>query len=496
MSAKYDIVISYSGSDNNITPEPRWVTEFSRFLDILVTQLLGRKPTIHLAAAELMADLPEATACICVLSPDYVNSVPCMKQAENYFRKLKETSGTLGPQGNPRIFKVLKYYVPTNQHPDGYKELIGYNLYAIDMTTGESVEVRDFFTSEADRAYWMRLADLAYDLYELFTSYSANSNNILPVHQENIYLANTTRELSIQRDVIRRELQRHGYNVFPKVSIPSDAPNLEKLVTDDLEKCKLSIHLLNGGSFKRAENAASTEKTLPELQNTIAAKYSEHKKSNGNGAAAQSSFSRLIWIPPDLRATDEQQRIFVENLKRDKEALAGADVVITPLEELKSIIRNELDQSSVSDNFVKEANNGQVDKDNSKFSIYLIYDKMDADEARKIVGHLSVSGYEVLLPDLKDNILQSRQFHHWNLNRCDAVLIFMGKVSEAWVRSKLHDLLKAPGFGRDRDFKSKGLYIDKGVVINDPFILSSDLVKIQNNGEFLSELLRPFIAKI
>lgn len=496
MKFEYDILISFSDTDNKPLEKYQkgWVDSFQNFLERLLTQLMGEKPKIKISPGSASSDISsKALTMVAVLSPDYVSSVPCVKEAETFYRNL-EKENALQKDGLNRIFKVLKSYVPTNKHPEGLRELIGYNLYNINYTTGDSIEITDFFESDVENTYWLRLVDLAHDLYDIIIA----AKDKKPEHtlavggaNEYIYLANAARDLAVQRDVIKRELQRHGYTVLPNYSIPSDAPDLENKITDDLEKCKLSIHFISGSSYSKTDEK---QKGLPEIQNEIAAKFSS-KKNEKNINKDFLEFPRFIWIPPDFRVTDEQQKIFIENFKRDAQLVAGADVLSIPLEELKTIIRNELYEINTRRN--NSSSQSIANVESGKTSVYMICDKMDMNEGKKIADHLSVSGYDVILPEFTDSILESRQIHQLNLNKCDAVLIYMGKVSEKWVNSKAHDVLKSPGFGRKKIMRNKVVLVEKGVKLRDHmFLRENDFQVLHNTGEFLSETLRPFTAKL
>ncbi len=496
MKFEYDILISFSDSDNKPLGknDKGWVDSFQNFLERLLTQLMGEKPRILISSGTAAADISsKALTLVSVLSPDYVTSVPCVRESESFYRNL-EKEDTLQKDGLNRIFKVLKSYVPTNKHPEGLRDLIGYNLYNINYTTGDSIEITDFFEADVENTYWLRLVDLAHDLYDIIiASKDKKPEHALAVGSANeyIYLANAARDLAVQRDVIKRELQRHGYTVLPNYSIPSDAPDLEHKIVDDLEKCKLSIHFISGSAYGKTEEK---QKNLSEIQNEIAAKFSSKKNEKSNNKDFL-EFPRFIWIPPDFRVSDEQQKIFIENFKRDAQLVAGADVLSIPLEELKSIIRNELYE--INARKTNTVNQSFSAADSGKTSVYMICDKMDMAEGKKIADHLSVSGYEVLLPEFTNSILESRQIHQLNLNKCDAVLIYMGKVSEKWVNSKAHDVLKSPGFGRKKIMRNKVVLVEKGVKLRDHmFLRENDFYVLHNAGEFLSETLRPFTAKL
>ena len=73
-----DIIINYTEKDNEAPNknETGWVSDFARFLDIMLTQVLGRKPTIVLkseGSALSAAELKSTGILISILSPHFVN---------------------------------------------------------------------------------------------------------------------------------------------------------------------------------------------------------------------------------------------------------------------------------------------------------------------------------------------------------------------------------------------------------------------------------------
>jgi len=50
------------------------------------------------------------------------------------------------------------------EQPPRLRDLIGYEMYQLDTETGLQKEYSDFFSQEAEKQYWMKLVDLAYDI--------------------------------------------------------------------------------------------------------------------------------------------------------------------------------------------------------------------------------------------------------------------------------------------------------------------------------------------
>ena len=95
------------------------------------------------------------------------------------------------------------------------------------------------------------------------------TKDIVP-KERTVYLASTGVDILIQRDIIKRELLRHGYRVLPEQSLPKEAKLLEAMVKSDLEKCRLSIHLIGEDYGYKPKGA---DLSIVDIQNKIASEY-------------------------------------------------------------------------------------------------------------------------------------------------------------------------------------------------------------------------------
>lgn len=482
-----NIFISFSPNDDipGAAGERGWVSSFNRFLEILLTQVLGEKPSIQ-TSVKNNGSINNADVFISILSPEYLKS---KNQDElSSFLKQKSAGNDLRVNGKPRVLKVLKSLIPTDIQPPDIREFVNYDLFRFDVITGDTVELKQFFGPDAERNYWMKLVDLSYDIANILgvnVNREENRIDITNDEGESVYLAETGRELSIHRDIIKRELIRHGYRVFPDKFLTPDQPDLESVIRKEMEKCKLSIHLI-GESF--AEASLDSETSVMELENKIAAERCE--KLNLSHDKQNREFTRLIWISPEIRETNERQRLFLENLKRDTEAITGADILQTSLEDLKTIIRTELMNSSTK----KELSQRVIDK--TKTNVYLIVDPQDLQDSNSLVEYLTQQGFNVLLPEYHTNVLKTRMVHQDLLKVCDGALVYFGVVSEFWIKSKIQDILKAPGFGRTKPLNIKGIYAAGRNQLKDPYYTTNGVSIMYNNGNKFGEVLQPFLNKL
>ena len=83
------------------------------------------------------------------------------------------------------------------------------------------------------------------------------------------------------------------------------------------------------------------------------------------------------------------------------------------------------------------------------------------------------------MPEFDGELLELRKKHIDNLRNFDAAIIFKGKVNEQWVRIKVLDLLKAPGFGRKKPIIGKAIVTAPGSKLNLEVFKSQDLRVIE-----------------
>ena len=322
-------------------------------------------------------------------------------------------------------------------------------MYQLDIESGLMKEYSDFFSPEAEKQYWMKMVDLAHDIHESLAVFKAGVSKSAVKNlykHKTIYLAETSHDLSIQRNIIKRELQRYGYIVLPKAALPQTAAAVEAVVAKDLEDCGYSIHLI-GNSY--GEIPEGGEKSVVDIQNEYAGKESAAKRGR------KEDFTRLIWISANMRNISDKQKSFIEALKRDTEAQEGTEILQTPLEDFKNIMREEL----------VEAHDRKGGNDVRGKSIYLLHDRVDQTEVRPFKELIEKSGFQVIEPAFTGELLDVRKHHINNLRNLDGAIIFKGKVNDQWVRMKVLDLMKAPGFGRNKPIKAKALFTMDGSML-------------------------------
>jgi hypothetical protein len=461
-----DILINYSEADNK--PEgvnTGWVSSFEKFLQTILSQVLGTNPNIVIKAdtdSLTKTEVKNSNVLVSIVSNQMVKSGPCLDAIEEFYK----TNGS-----NMNIFRVMKERVAYEKLPSKLTQLISYDLY--DSETKESSETfYDFFGPEAESIYWMKLVDLAFDINEILLQEKSNDDDVKPLFdRKSIYLATTGNDLVVQRNIIRRELQRHGFKVLPDHNLPLKLNDLTKDIEENLNKSVFGIHLL-GNSY--GDIPEGSDRSIVDLQNKLAAQV-----ENDKGEKLQ----RLIWIQPDQSKSSDKQRAFVENLQRDVTALEGAEVLQTPLEDFKNIMREEIFSN---ESFgVHEDQNFYIDQ--KKLNVYLIYDKIDKKSISSIIKLLIKEGLNVIEPDFDANLLEIRKGHLEKLKQLDLAIVFQEKVNTNWVRMKLLDLLKAPGLGRIKPIVGKAIIAGKNIELTKDNFEDYEVDLIQSNGKTSSE---------
>ena len=459
-----DILINYSESDNTAEAgNPGWVTSFEKFLQTILDQVLGTNPTIVSKSdtdSLTKSELKNSAVLISIVSNEMVSSGPCLDAVEAFHKQDK---------ANNRLFKVMKEHVAYERQPQHLAQLLPYDLYDSDKTNEAQPAFYDYFSPEAEQIYWMKLVDLAYDINEMLLQQNvAESGDTKPLYErKSIYLATTGNDLSVQRNVIRRELQRHGFKVLPDHSLSNNLDDLTRDITESLNKSIFSIHLL-GSSY--GDIPEGSDRSVVDLQNRIA---SQTTTSAGN------KLQRLIWIKPDQSKSSERQRAFLDNLQRDISTLEGAEVLQTPLEDFKNIMREEI---FVNENF-GTTNGHSFHVDKTKQNVYLIYDKVDKAGVTPVIKNLVKEGFNVIEPDFEGDLLEIRKGHLEKLKQFDLAIVYQGEVNINWVRMKLLDLLKAPGLGRTKPIVGKAVIAGEGVELKKELYEDFEVELISSNNK-------------
>lgn len=502
MSSKGKIALIYSSRDD----EPLgggvkgWITNFNKFLSTLLYQITRENPELVLMNEKSFesSKLSEFAVILCVMSENFEKEKPVV-QVINQYGKILKKSNRMTADGVARCFKILKKPYDSDEAFPELEDLIPYDFYLIDPLTGDTQEFTRFFGNDAERSYWMKLVDMAYDINHVLQSKQKDDSDAayenIP-REKTVYLASTGVDMVIQRDMIKRELIRHGYKVLPDHALPKENKALDRMIRDDLDRCRLSIHMVGEDYGYKPKGS---ELSVVDIQNRVASDhtYQMVEQNEKLKEDEKKPFSRLIWVTPDLKNITERQKIFIEDLKSDAAALEEAEVLQIPLHELKTIIREELVTGGRFKTRREIKGLEQADDVEESKMIYLIADKRDVKAIDQLQDYLKNQGYNVVSPSYEGDLVDLRYIHQENLRRCDASIIYFGDATEEWIKTKLQDLLKAPGFGRDKPMEAKAVYFNGKKNVDLEHYKRNDAMVLGNNGgDFTPDYLKPFLTKM
>lgn len=435
-----DAFISYAHLDNVGLVEGRrgWVANLQRALEVRVAQLLGEETEIwwdpelrgHDVFSETLREkLERVCALVSVVSPRYIKSGSTRQELE-WFCDAADRQGGIQIRDKSRLFKVLKTPVPLEEQPAELQALLGYEFFKEVPGTGRFRELDEIFGPEAERDFWVKLDDLAYDLYALLKLLREPAAKDRPAGPT-VYLAETTSDLRAERDAVRRALQQRGYTVLPVRAMPLSASEATENVREDLARCRLSVHMF-GRKYGLVPEGG--EMSLLEIQHELAIEQSSH-----------GALSRLVWIPRGLTVDDERQERVIERLRMDQRVQDASDLLETSLEELQTVIDEWLTVEPK-----PSTGAGTAPPTSVTAQLYLVYDPRDASTIAPWADALFTEHFEVLHPTFEGGEAEIREYHDENLRTCDGVLILYGAANQIWVRRKLAEVQKSAGYGRTK----------------------------------------------
>ncbi len=490
MDFEKDIFISYAHIDDQSLSESEkgWITEFHRALEIRLSQLLGEKPKIwrdssldgnHDYDKEIVSQFPKIAILISILSPRYVKSEWCLKEVEEFFKAADQNLGSL-VNNKSRVFKIVKTPVNLEDHPLQLQALLGYDFFQIDQDSNRVREFSKLFGDQLQQKYWAKLDDVAHDVSRLLSEIKSitnkDSSSKSDSNKRAVFLAETTYDAKENREIVKRWLEDHDFNILPNTNLPLVVDQYDNKIAQFMSDCELSIHIL-GSSYGIVPEGTTLSKNILQI----------------NQAVKKKDLNTIIWYPINSSAEDERQLNYIEDLKSGNQITNSAEFVISSIEELKFIIDDKLNKKELKLN--KESDE-KINNDDSPAMVYLICDEYDLDDIVSIEDYLFDKGLEVIIPVFEGEQEDIRLDHQENLKSCDAVLIYFGAGNDLWIRSKSRELLKIAGYGRTNPLKHKAIILAPKTTTSKARFRSRDLNVINFLESQKIEQLEDFVNQI
>ena len=483
----HHVFISYAHLDNKplLQNKEGWISKFDEALTNLLSQKIGEEAKIWrdkrmqpdtLFNQEIFDNLLDSLTLVSVVTPRYVKSDYCLKELKKFCDE-KLPVGT-----KSRVFKVVKTHIELAEMPEIFQQINGLNFYKIDEETKIPREFEPDFGNEAGSVFLLTVSDLAYYIAQSLKSIwqaapviRTNSVEIKPAmaaaalpSSAAIYLALASDDFQKERDNICRDLQDRGYTVLPTPDVipPHTTEAFKKFVRENLQKSRLSVHLVGQNYGECPEDG---HQSYIHLQAVVAAERDRDP-----------NFSRIVWLPKELNHADARHRDLIREIW-DSTA-NGVEVLEKPLEDVKTNIQDVLTRPPKPTAQPKTAG--------IKPSVLFLYDGTDAQSAAGVERQVKDRGFNVwsaakYFSDTPAKLIEAQNEF---LRHCDAVLIYWN--DSPWTQIVLGRVQKIFGDGRSAPFLGEGLYVEgNGSAADLADETAADFIR--NSGE-----LDVFLAKV
>lgn len=419
-------LISPGKDDVQSGPAPEWLEQFAGNLGLVLRKYPGKDLRIITPGSTGVPGIfKEADVWIILMHDSYSGG--------KYFELLGKAAGEAGDNPN-RILRVDTSAGISSNVPESLANAFSVAMYE----AGENPAEVEWLTEESG-VYWSRLLDLAAEVNaRTGEKASDETDGIL------VYLAQASFDMIRNRDVIKRELAEHGFRVVPSTDLRKQEGDLRSHIQNLVDRSRLAIHLL-GNSY--GETIGDNGQSIARVQVQYISEYLE--AIDNDPVHSEKDIHRLIWIDPEYKLVDTDQEEFIKQLNRNIEKLHRTEIIQTPLELFKTLVVNRLRRPRTA-----SKQTVQADEKEGK-SLYIIHSPEDQENAGELAGNLGREGILTRMLDYQTDQRALLNDHKQYLQSCDGAVIYYEKSNRPWLRSKVMDLLKAPGLGRIRSLESR-----------------------------------------
>jgi hypothetical protein len=299
-----NVFLSYRHADNT----DGWVTALHAYLEKRMPQLLGlgdvrdarvwRDPQLGGGSAlwkTIETELDSAVF-ISVLSPGYLKSDACLREAKA-FRARAVQSGGLLVGNTARWIRVVKTPFSSDDEPDFLREIETIELRFYKPVPQTAGRFREFPAEEGESGKEFR--DTAEELAQAVCGLLQKMARKVPKPasgRPKVFLADTTSDRHGDRSFIAAELGA-DFDVVPTVPAPvATVEEIHTHVADALRDCVLAVHVLGARYGLRPEGEEVRSIVHIQLDETAGVR-------------------RLVWIPDDLTAIEPRQTALLQALE-------------------------------------------------------------------------------------------------------------------------------------------------------------------------------------
>jgi hypothetical protein len=416
---EYDVFVSYAHVDDQPEPgeEKGWVTTLVSSLKTKLAQKLGRNDAFSLwkddelsghaaITRQITSAVERAATLVVVLSPGYVASEWCQREAGIFLRHIadRRTADSL------QIFIVHRDKVDEEEQPDEFKQVKGYKFW-VQSDGGRAPYILGTpRPSASDLRYHEKLNDLATELAEhlrlLRNQAHHGDGKKDPDRRPTIFLAEPTDDLDEVHDDLKRYLQQAGLRVLPEGWYPRAPDAFRDAAARDLASSELFAQLLSGSPGKRTSDVPQG---YAHLQLDL---------------AARAGRPIIQWRSTDLdlrKVANPQHRTLLE----------AETVLAVPIEEFKRTIKERVARK------VAATRSKSIDA-----FVFVDTEAEDLSLAEQVCETLRRHGAGYVLPEWRGTAGDMRGELERNLVDCDALIVVYGSSDRGWVDEQLRQCRK------------------------------------------------------
>jgi len=169
MSFGQHIYLIKSEEDGQDQVAKDWISSFHRFLELLLSRLSGEQININVINyrdLDIETMYSPLTMLIPVVSKELLNA-PTFKEELKIFHEKAINKSKNNISWNSRIFKIVREPQQGHFLLDYLSDSVNYDFFHFDSSTDELVIYDDFTGPTSEKTFWMRLYDLAYDIFKV-----------------------------------------------------------------------------------------------------------------------------------------------------------------------------------------------------------------------------------------------------------------------------------------------------------------------------------------
>jgi hypothetical protein len=467
MDKKYDIYITYPYSLVKSEDKLRELIEtFTENLQNLLDRILGYEISFIKKGSDFSDHTYGEFLSLSSVFVFFTHSI--FDVDADYKNELKEICDQVGLENKDltnesiNVFKVCLETPKGPLNPPCLDQLLSYNFYSKNIYN-RKIRSLDFNSDDKTGVAYSKLLDLAFDISESIKCAANKKSEDDEVRY--VYLGLTSFDQEDSRDEIRRELHHNGFKVLPNLDMPDTSEEFKNVMLANLKRTDFAVQIM-GSQY--GDLLKGSKYSMPDFQNQIIKEY----QKNGENRL----FKRLIWIPQNVKISDQRQALYLKRLRRD-EAEMNTEIIESPLENFKTVLADKIGQT----------NHTEQPKYENISKVYLLTEEDPEEEYEQLYSTLALSGLRVYTLDYTEQIgIYTRHLQFLRIS--DAIIVFQQNSNEYWLRSKLRDIIKAPGIGKREPYK-KVVIISK--IKPDPELLKmiNSKIEIINKEELDADMI-------